>query len=196
MQSNSGNVYELPAVNGPAIADPLGSSSFVHNPMDLLSFEVLDRLNALVRSLREQELSKTTKLADTPNEFILRGIAGRFHKARRRRSARLPGVFLGEPVWDILLALYAAGEAMSGKGACLASGVPFTTAFRWIAALEQRGLVLKSGDSEDARRVTIRLTVEGERIMRETIVEMIPWLNGEAIAIAPADPAHGQRAGR
>lgn len=78
----------------------------------------------------------------------------------RERIFDCPALF-GEPAWDILLDLFVAQKArksISVTSACIGSQVPSTTALRWIAVLEQYGLVIREDDPKDKRRAILRLT--------------------------------------
>ncbi len=93
------------------------------------------------------------------NEAIFRA---RTHlDARRARARFLPVDLFGEPAWDLLLDLFIAGEEgkpISITSACIASGVPSTTALRWIGVLDERGLISRDPDPEDGRRIYVSLT--------------------------------------
>jgi hypothetical protein len=70
----------------------------------------------------------------------------------------------GEPAWDILLDLFIAetdGKPLSVTAACIGAAVPTSTALRWIAILEERGLLSRENDPADARRVFLRLSSGG-----------------------------------
>ena len=82
-------------------------------------------------------------------------------RARRLRSEYLPGDLLGEPAWDMLLELTASrleGARVSVSSLCIAAAVPPTTALRWINVLGERGLLVRSADPGDGRRVFIELS--------------------------------------
>jgi hypothetical protein len=81
-------------------------------------------------------------------------------RSLRRRSFN-PEYFSGEAAWDVLLDLAAAkieGKRISVTSACIASGVPPTTALRWIALLEQDGMIIREDDYTDRRRVFVRIS--------------------------------------
>lgn len=116
-------------------------------------------LGALVAQLQSVS-AKLAQFTEAPrSEAIVRA---RAHlDARRARARFLPIDLFGEPAWDLLLDLFIAGE--EGKGvsitsACIASGVPSTTALRWIGVLEERGLIARVPDPEDGRRIYVSLT--------------------------------------
>ncbi len=82
-------------------------------------------------------------------------------KLRRRREQLFGAHLFSDPAWDMLLDLYVAqqtGRNVSVSSACLASGVPLTTALRWLRRLEHEGLVARDADQTDARRTHVRLT--------------------------------------
>lgn len=85
-------------------------------------------------------------------------------KARRKRESLLPAELFADPAWDMLLDLFAcAGEGVpvSISTACIAGNVPSTTGLRWLAKLEEVGLVRRCSDPSDARRSFVELTVSG-----------------------------------
>lgn len=74
-----------------------------------------------------------------------------------------------EPAWDMLLDIFIAkerGTDLSVSDTCLGSGVPTTTALRWITALEQRGMITKVRDTQDGRRCFVRLTPQAYESLR------------------------------
>ena len=101
-------------------------------------------------------------------ENQLTDLACRIYESRRVRARYLNDTLLGEPVWDMLLALYcfaARGEVLSVSGLCHAAGVPPTTALRWSQTMEQKKLIHRTRDSKDARRAYVALTAEGKEAM-------------------------------
>lgn len=66
-----------------------------------------------------------------------------------------------DPAFNILLTLYVSrdeGQNVSTSGACTASGVPTTTALRWINALARRGMVHKRSLPTDRRFTYLELS--------------------------------------
>lgn len=109
-----------------------------------------------------------------PGEVEAVAAARRVLFERRRRKQFLPAELFGEPAWDILLDLFASrleSKDISVSSACIASGVPPTTALRWLARLEILGLVERVQDAQDKRRVHVRLTSAGEDAVAS-------WLRG------------------
>lgn len=96
------------------------------------------------------------------------------YRSRRSRSHYFGDERLfGEPAWDMLLDLYIAdreGKRVPVTSACIGAAVPTTTGLRWLALLEQQGLVIREPDPADARRALVRLTTHAvdamERFLR------------------------------
>ena len=81
--------------------------------------------------------------------------------ARKLRARFLNGELFADPAWDTLLDLTAARaehQRVSVTSLCIASGVPPTTALRWIGQMTQAGLFDRVEDDTDRRRAFIRLS--------------------------------------
>lgn len=92
-----------------------------------------------------------------PDPRLIRQII-RQRQARYRYFAS--GLF-ADPVWDMLLDLTAARaehKRVSVTSLCIASGVPPTTALRWISHMTDAGLLQRVEDDLDRRRVFVTLT--------------------------------------
>lgn len=112
---------------------------------------------------------------ELPQDRVLQ-YAREVYAFRRKRSQCLPPDLFGEPAWDILLELFIMrmqGKSARVKTACIASGVPATTALRWINVLERKGMVSSSADSVDHRVRWIWLEDEPFRSMYEMLAEQI-----------------------
>lgn len=72
--------------------------------------------------------------------------------------------FSRSPAWDIMLDLFEAnakGRSISVSSAGIGAACPETTALRWLHALEHMGLINRSCDPCDKRRMLISMTQEG-----------------------------------
>nr|WP_298897091.1 winged helix DNA-binding protein [uncultured Altererythrobacter sp.] len=82
----------------------------------------------------------------------------------RRRQARarfFDGDLFADPAWDMLLdltAAYAEHRRVSVTSLCIASGVPTTTALRWVRQMTDAGLFERVKDSSDKRRAFVSLS--------------------------------------
>ena len=85
-------------------------------------------------------------------------------KVRQQRRRYFENDLFGEPAWDILLALYAAAlvqRRIAVTALAEEASLPQTTTLRWLHALHRDGLVERTADPIDARRVLISLSEQG-----------------------------------
>jgi hypothetical protein len=85
----------------------------------------------------------------------------RIIRQRQLRARFFDGNLFADPAWDMLLDLTAARAEhirVSVTSLCIASGVPPTTALRWIGQLTDAGLFERVEDDTDRRRAFIALT--------------------------------------
>jgi hypothetical protein len=102
--------------------------------------------------------------------------------ARRRARDRVFGRDLfANPAWNILVELFIAAEEgrnVTIKSACVAAGVPQSTALRHIAHLNDVRLTARAQHPSDARSAYLRLTDAGR-------ARMVSYLSLAAAAPAP-----------
>jgi DNA-binding MarR family transcriptional regulator len=94
----------------------------------------------------------------------------------RRLRDRLLGDFFAEPAWDILLELYAQtheGKIVTVSQLSLSTGSAPTTALRWINTMAKSGLLDRSTDVADARRVVVTLSERGEESIRLLLASLL-----------------------
>lgn len=85
----------------------------------------------------------------------------RIIRQRRMRDRFFDSGLFADPAWDILLDLTAARAEhtrVSVTSLCIASGVPPTTALRWIAQMVEAGVLERVEDEADRRRAFIALS--------------------------------------
>jgi len=102
-------------------------------------------------------------------------LARRISNFRRKRDTLFGQLIFAEPEWDILLDLFAQsgfGRRVSMSSLCIAAAVPTTTAVRCINAMVDQGVLTKSPDATDARRVLIDLTEESRQKMRTLLLQI------------------------
>jgi hypothetical protein len=96
------------------------------------------------------------------------------------RQRQLRGKFFdpelfADPAWDMLLDLTAARaehRRVSVTSLCIASGVPPTTALRWISHMTEQGLFERVEDESDRRRAFIGLTDKAADLMARFFAEL------------------------
>jgi DNA-binding MarR family transcriptional regulator len=83
------------------------------------------------------------------------------YRQRRLRNRYFEPDLFRDPAWDILLDLFVAHggrKQISLSSASLAAEVSAATGSRWIAKLEQQGLVERSARADDGRLVYVQIT--------------------------------------
>ncbi|MEE1877292.1 MarR family winged helix-turn-helix transcriptional regulator [Altererythrobacter litoralis] len=103
--------------------------------------------------------SRVEKLAKPglPDARLVREII----RHRHARAKFFDAALFGDPAWDMLLdltAAYAEKLRVSVTSLCIASGVPPTTALRWVRQMTEAGLFERVEDVADKRRAFISLS--------------------------------------
>jgi len=94
-------------------------------------------------------------------------------RTRAVRARFFDPELFADPAWDILLALYEAElnqRRISVSSCCFAAQVPSTTGLRYIAALCAQGMVLRTPDPLDARRLFLSLSCDGSAAMQRILL--------------------------
>jgi hypothetical protein len=96
-------------------------------------------------------------------------------RQRQLRGQVFDGELFADPAWDILLDLTAARAEhtrVSVTSLCIASGVPATTALRWISQMTDAGLLERVEDESDRRRAFIQLSDKAAEAMARYFAEL------------------------
>jgi hypothetical protein len=99
----------------------------------------------------------------------------RIIRHRQLRARFFDGDLFADPAWDMLLDLTAARAEharVSVTSLCIASGVPPTTALRWIGQMTEAGLLQRVEDEVDRRRAFITLTDKAADAMARYFAEL------------------------
>jgi DNA-binding MarR family transcriptional regulator len=99
----------------------------------------------------------------------------RIIRQRQLRARFFDGELFSDPAWDMLLDLTAARAEhtrVSITSLCIASGVPPTTALRWIGQLTEAGLFQRVEDDADRRRAFVTLTDSAAEAMARYFAEI------------------------
>ena len=99
----------------------------------------------------------------------------RIIRQRQLRARFFEGDLFADPAWDMLLDLTAARAEhtrVSVTSLCIASGVPPTTALRWIGQMNEAGLLERVEDETDRRRAFITLTDKASEAMARYFAEL------------------------
>lgn len=99
----------------------------------------------------------------------------RIIRQRHLRGKFFDASLFADPAWDMLLDLTAARAEhvrVSVTSLCIASGVPPTTALRWIGQMVDAGLLERIEDGEDRRRAFIALSDKAADAMARYFAEI------------------------
>lgn len=106
-----------------------------------------------------------------PDPRLVRSII----RQRQARSRYFDGELFADPAWDMLLdltAVRAEHKRVSVTSLCIASGVPPTTALRWIAQLVAVNVFQRVEDDADRRRAFVALSDKASDAMARYFVEV------------------------
>ena len=96
-------------------------------------------------------------------------------RQRQMRARFFQSDLFADPAWDMLLDLTAARvelKRVSVTSLCLASGVPPTTALRWISQMTELGLFCRAEDDTDRRRAFVTLSDKACEAMANYFAEV------------------------
>ena len=119
---------------------------------------------------QSERLIRTARPA-LPDPRLVRRII----RQRQLRARFFDGDLFADPAWDMLLDLTAARAEharVSVTSLCIASGVPPTTALRWIGQMIDAGLLERVEDETDRRRAFITLTDKAADTMARYFAEI------------------------
>lgn len=115
-----------------------------------------------------------TQTAPVPSEHLSAEVlADKVDEIIRRRAMRrevFGDAIAQNPPWEILLALYSSHLRQRWETAgsvTIASGLPATTALRWLTKLHSEGLLILKQDRLDQRRRFIELSKTASQSLRQ-----------------------------
>lgn len=130
----------------------------------------LARLSSGPTPARKPDPVDSGGLAHIDVELVRRAI-----RARRLREGYFSPELFADPAWDMLLDLFRAELAqhrVSVSSLCSAAAVPATTALRWIKRMTNEGLLVRTADPYDGRRVFVELSADTSARMRRYFSEV------------------------
>jgi hypothetical protein len=102
-------------------------------------------------------------------------VARRILEVDKLRRRFFPSAIFGEPAWNILLKLFVASSRADRTISSLgeSSGVPLSTAIRWLDYLEAEGLVMLDRSPHDPQQKEVHLTDKAYNALRSFLGESI-----------------------
>lgn len=131
--------------------------------VDLIK-DLATRLGAVADEFGERADAMETVLADQLDDAALTKRARQLLADRRARRACFPPDLFHEPAWDMLIGLFVARfdpRPVNVKALATYADAPITTCQRWIEHLFRLGLVTRTVDPQDRRRVEVALSERG-----------------------------------
>lgn len=141
-----------------------------------------DEIQTMIQIAMSALKSLSQRIAAPEAEALLHPVDAEL-RLRRRREYMFDITYFGDAAWDMLLELERAqrmGHNIAVTDIGVESRIPLTTVLRYLARLENDGLVSRRTDPNDRRRVFVSLTPLGyQRVC-------------SAFGIAPADIGSGR----
>jgi DNA-binding MarR family transcriptional regulator len=153
------------------------------------------RLNSINHSASTQPIFSELDdpvLDQEPSLDVANTIAAlrRIIRERRVRERFFKEVRFGEPAWDIILDLTLAwfeGKSVAVSSLCIASGVPMSTAMRWINDMIEAGLINRWIDPVDGRRNLMQISPA----TRDAMLRYLVALNVSESSVSQSSPEAG-----
>ena len=150
------------------------------------------RLNSINHSVSTQPIFSELDdpvLDEEPSLDVAKTIAAlrRIIRERRVRERFFKEVRFGEPAWDIILDLTLAwfeGKSVAVSSLCIASGVPMSTAMRWINEMIEAGLIDRWIDPTDGRRNLMQVSPN----TRDAMLRYLAALNVSENVVSQSSP--------
>ncbi|MCW3848132.1 winged helix DNA-binding protein [Sphingomonas sp. LB-2] len=130
----------------------------------------------IVRSFLAAPAAENDPQMVSSTPLDLGSFARHLYDERRIRDGALGAELFADPMWDLMLELYASaadGEKVSVSRACAASRAPSSSALRYIKEMTAKGLVVRDECRSDARRVYVRLSDKARNAMTDLLNRMM-----------------------
>ncbi|WP_150115360.1 hypothetical protein [Pelagerythrobacter marensis] len=147
-----------------------------------------ERLDISPTSRRAVENLALAGVGRSLEERRLVEVARRFIKLRKRMGEFIPKNLVKDWAWDIFLELFVNGEEggiVYVKHLMLTCNTTPTSAMRLIDRIEDAGLIERSTDYLDQRRVIIKLSDRGREAMIAILRDASAWADRDIAADAP-----------
>jgi DNA-binding MarR family transcriptional regulator len=113
---------------------------------------------------------------DTNTDTRIFTLARELIRLENLKRSSFPKGMIFDPAWNILLDLFvrhSENRVTSVTSACGASGVPMTTALRYIQAMELDEMLRRQDDDRDERRKHLLLTPKSVRLVQRVLSQSL-----------------------
>ncbi len=153
----------------------------------------IDRLGRLIDRLRSSNGSANDRSdamlqEKTAVSLLPPAIAKLLLVQRRERGLAFGDCAFGEPVWDVMLHLFIAGNEqrrVSASALAAAIDAPQSTVLRWIAIMEERGQLVRRADEVDRRRTFVELAAS----LRSRVADHLARVGDEMMLVCSEEAA-------
>lgn len=135
----------------------------ISRAVDELSFKSGAELDDKSCRGKPRSGNRKTSPSEVSTRLSLLNVRQLIH-ARQLRDKYFPSDLFADPAWEIIMCLMEARLARSKvtiTKLCKLTSVPYTTSLRWVGHLTEIGIIEKSDDATDGRRVFLRLSDKG-----------------------------------
>ena len=135
-----------------------------------------DRVGRVVDALARPSFTALQPGSPPPAVEVPEKAVAMLVRAWRTRSSYVSGEFLSDPAWGMLLFLLHAeigGRPIAVQELCGLSGLPMTSALRWLDALEGRSLVVRQADPDRPDRELVALEGEASFVLRRYVRDVV-----------------------
>lgn len=156
---------------------PYGAASVeeLQSEVATIAHAVMRIAERLDRIARNNQLPLPGPMLDQPviepaDRDTMIACVRRLIRERKMREKFFPDARFGEPAWDILLDLTLAwleDHNVATSSVAIASGVPMSTAMRWVVEMVEAGLIDRWSDPTDGRRNFVQISRLTQTAMRE-----------------------------
>lgn len=151
-----------------------GTVSEKRESMQNLVDDLLARLSSIADEFSQRSAhlaaSGAARAAQFPATEDLVETASRVIARRKLRTSYFPPAIFHEPAWEALLVLFVADarrETLNIKALASMLDAPLTTSQRWIEYLGSIGMISRTVDENDRRRIEVALTDKGRRALTD-----------------------------
>lgn len=149
--------------------------ALVNDALQSVVKDLTSTLAMVAQDFRNRVDTIATAGSGDVDEDALYNAALNLLEQQKARLSFFPGDLFHEPAWNMLVALFVAHhqrQTMNVKALTAYAGTPATTSLRWVDHLHDRGLIDRTTDMIDRRRVEVSLSDSGLTAMTNYLMSI------------------------